>query len=142
MASDRQTTVHATTVFYGRGAVALVGPAGCGKSGTALELMSRGATLIADDRTVISRHNGRLYATTPARIAGRIEARKVGILNCDYMESARLVLVADLNSIETDRLPKRRQYSLLGCEVDLIRAGQLGNLAAVILQYLKTAQND
>ena len=135
-----QESIHATTVQFGRGAVAILGPAGSGKSSTALELMSRGAVLVADDQTVVRRRGNRLLAFCPLQIQGRIEARNVGILKCEHIENVPLVLIVDLERGETERLPARRRYTLLGCEIDLIFGKLLTNLPAVILQYLKTSQ--
>ncbi|MFQ5437976.1 MAG: HPr kinase/phosphorylase, partial [Paracoccaceae bacterium] len=45
--------VHAGAVAFDRRAVLILGPSGSGKSSLALELMSRGASLVSDDRTIL-----------------------------------------------------------------------------------------
>jgi serine kinase of HPr protein (carbohydrate metabolism regulator) len=73
--------IHASTVAFGRdGGIVILGPSGAGKSTLALRLIATGAQLVADDRTIVLAHAGRLYARAPRRIAGRIEARGLGIL--------------------------------------------------------------
>lgn len=72
--------LHATTVaIEGRGLV-ILGPSGAGKSTLALELMATGAVLVADDRTDLARQGDALIASVPQALAGRIEARGIGIL--------------------------------------------------------------
>ena len=50
--------LHASCVTDGVSAVLIVGPSGSGKSALALELMSREAALIADDRTIVELTEG------------------------------------------------------------------------------------
>ncbi|MEF9600929.1 HPr kinase/phosphatase C-terminal domain-containing protein, partial [Paracoccus sp. PXZ] len=72
--------LHASCIAHrGRGLL-ILGPSGAGKSTLALEMMAFGATLVADDRTILRREGGRIVADAPDSIRGRIEARGVGIL--------------------------------------------------------------
>ena len=72
---DGRETIHASTVAIEGRAVMIVGPSGAGKSDLALRLIDRGATLVADDYTNLSRDGDTLVASAPATIAGRIEVR-------------------------------------------------------------------
>jgi len=133
----RSEIIHASSVAVHNAGVVILGDSGCGKSGLALDLMSRGASLIADDRTVLSRQDDQLVASVPAAIRGRIEARGVGILGANYAGPTIVALAVDLDKNNSERLPPLRCLTLLGIEIDLIFGGATPNLAAVITQYLK-----
>lgn len=75
-AMPRQATCIAIS---GRG-VLIEGPPGCGKSSLALALMDRGAVLVGDDGVMLEMREGRLWALPPARIAGLLEVRNVGVI--------------------------------------------------------------
>lgn len=120
----------------------IVGPSGSGKSALALDLMSRGAVLISDDRTVMSRRGNDLVVTAPSAIAGMIEARGIGILNAEYEESATLAVVVDLSSRAEVRLPPRKIVEYLGVDVDLVSGGDVPGVAAAIVQLLKHGRSD
>jgi len=72
--------IHATAVAIEGWAVLLTGPSGAGKSDLALRLIDRGAVLVADDQVELAVVGGRLVASAPATIAGRMEVRGVGIV--------------------------------------------------------------
>jgi len=130
-------TIHASSVAVAGQAVLILGAAGSGKSALALELMSRGARLIADDRTVlIPGAAGAPLASAPARLRGRIEARFIGILGADSAAPAPAALCVDLDHTETARLPPRRSLRLLGHELPLLHKVAAAHFPAAILQYL------
>ncbi len=129
--------LHASCVALEERAVLILGGSGAGKSALALDLMSRGAALVADDRTRIAAHSGQLVASCPAAIAGQIEARGIGILRADARASATVHLVVDLDREEPERLPPRRAISLLGISLLLLHGRSLPNLAPALVQMLK-----
>ncbi|WP_322866499.1 HPr kinase/phosphorylase [Aquicoccus sp. G2-2] len=137
-----ETILHASCVaFEGKGAL-ILGPSGAGKSALALELMARGASLVADDRVVLQcGDDGEVMASAPAAIAGRIEARCVGILNAVPAGPVRLVLVVDLGQREAARLPPKRTKNLLGQTFPLLHNVASDHFAAAILQYLRAGRN-
>ncbi len=97
--------LHASAVRLSGKGVVLTGRSGRGKSDLALQMIDRGATLIADDQVRISREGDRLWADAPARLTGLIEIRGVGILRFPHIRSA-LDLVVDLDvDDEETRLP-------------------------------------
>src|SRR5215467_6063713 len=116
------TLVHATCVALRRGhtwrAVLLRGPSGAGKSDLALRLIETGWRLVADDQTELSREGKRLFATAPARIAGMIEARGIGIVKVardQFVRRAPVALLVDLAHPERiERLPEPASETLLG----------------------------
>ena len=83
--------LHATCVAVDGRGLLILGPSGSGKSGLALRLIALGATLVSDDRTRITAHEGLLTATCPSpAILGLIEARGLGLLRAPVTESAKV----------------------------------------------------
>jgi len=144
MPAARRTrlTVHASCVALGPAAVLVRGASGSGKSGLALDLMALGATLIADDRTDLRCDGQGIVVECPPAIRGRIEARGVGILAASSQTRAMLRLVVDMDGREDDRLPPRRETTLLGYTIPLLYPPQNAHFAAAILQYLKGGRCD
>lgn len=133
--------LHASTVAAGGRAIVILGASGSGKSSLALTLMAHGARLVADDRTVLTPRDGTLFASAPATIAGRIEARGLGILHADALSSAPVALAVDLDSTETARLPEPRSITLAGHAVRLVHKIESPHFAPAILQYLICSDN-
>ena len=102
--SDAEPNIHAACVAIGAKGVLLLGPSGAGKSDLALRLIDGGATLVADDRTVLFTTKGALWAKAPARIRGLIEIRGLGILKLRPRARVKIALVVKLGK-EGERLP-------------------------------------
>lgn len=121
----QQFFVHATAVAVERRGVLLLGPSGSGKSDLALRLIDGGGRLIADDQVVLTRVQDRLIATAPPTLAGRIEARGIGILTLDGAQLWRrmpLALAVELTSPERiERLPEPATRDFLGIALPSIR---------------------
>jgi serine kinase of HPr protein (carbohydrate metabolism regulator) len=109
-------TLHATAVAIDGQAVVIEGPPGAGKSDLALRLIDRGATLIADDRTRVTRDGERLVAHAPATLAGRIELRGLGVAETPSLASAPVALIVRLGE-EDQRMPERRARRIAGVAV-------------------------
>src|SRR3970282_2257962 len=84
MAEDNssESTLHGALVdVYGIG-VLLLGESGTGKSGCALDLVTRGHRLVADDAVEVSQESDRIImGRGPARIRHHMEIRGLGIIN-------------------------------------------------------------
>jgi len=99
--------------------VLLLGPSGIGKSECALELVSRGHRLAADDVVELAREpEGRLVGRAPERIRHHMEIRGLGILYLPDLfgpesvaESAAVELVCEL-----ERWREGAYYDRLGLE--------------------------
>ncbi|MGK2285234.1 HPr kinase/phosphorylase [Pedomonas sp. V897] len=110
---------HATCVALNGRGILIMGSAGSGKSTLALRLIDRGAMLVADDYALITRGAGGLVARPPARIAGLIEVRGMGIFRLPYRLEAPIALSVRLGG-EDERLPEPKEWEMLGVAVPLI----------------------
>jgi HPr kinase/phosphorylase len=133
-------TVRGGCVAVGARGLLITGAPGAGKSSIALHLMAFGAALVSDDATCLSRPDeGAPMARAPEAIAGRIEARGIGILAAATpAPSVRLAAILDLDVVETERLPPERRRSLLGFSLPLLHKVESPHFAAGLLQYLKS----
>lgn len=107
------TTVHASCVLVGRGAVLIRGPSGSGKSRLAKTLIETFgaepagmARLVADDRVHLFAAHGRLIAAAPDTIAGQMEIRGLGVQSIVYEPLALVGLVVDLDAPDAARMPE------------------------------------
>ena len=135
--------LHATSVAdpAGRGLL-ILGPSGAGKSSLAWALLSLGARLVADDRTVVTAGDDGLTLSCPPTIRGLIEARGIGLLRAETVTQAPLVLAVDLGRDESDRLPPRREIVLLGHRIDLVLGPVTAHFSAALLHYLAWGRLD
>ena len=69
---SKHILVHGTCVALGTKGVLLLGSSGSGKSDLALRLIHDGATLVADDRVVLSVKGDKLAASAPTTTAPAI----------------------------------------------------------------------
>jgi HPr kinase/phosphorylase len=129
--------LHASCVATAGRAVLILGPSGSGKSGLALQLMAFGAGLVADDRTCLWHHEGKVWADVPDQLRGMIEAREVGLLSSDPIGAHPVALCIDLGQPETDRLPELSTQDLLGCAIPRLRKSSLPHFPAAIMTYLR-----
>lgn len=119
-------TLHAGLVAKRRNerwhGVLITGPSGGGKSDLALQMVEAGFSLVSDDRTLIWTSGGKLFGRAPESLAGKIEARGMGILELNALPFSPIDLVVELvGDGEIDRLPASQAKSLLGLEIPLVR---------------------
>lgn len=131
--------LHATAVATGGRAVMITGASGSGKSSLALELMARGATLVADDRVILTQVGPDVIVTCPEPLLGMIEARGIGLLHADWTPSAALAFVVDMDQIEEKRLPIHRAITLLSNSFPLLHKVESQHFPPALLQYLRSS---
>lgn len=128
--------LHATTISLNGRGLLILGPSGSGKSSLALELMAVGAQLVADDRTDLRRDGDAVVASCPGPLAGRIEARGLGILTAEHSSPVSLSAIVDLGQHEPQRLPEQHSYELLGLALPLVLGPYRSHLYAALRQFL------
>jgi serine kinase of HPr protein (carbohydrate metabolism regulator) len=101
-------TIHASTVAIGGIGVLITGRSGSGKSDLALRLIDRGAVLVSDDYTILTREGDRLIASAPSNIRGKIEVHGVGLVDVANTEHVPARLVISLDEPVT-RFPELRE---------------------------------
>jgi len=122
-------TMHGCMVDMRGVGVLIIGKSGSGKSETAIGLLERGASLVADDMVRIKYVGGDLVATSPDLSRGYVEIRGIGIINvanlyglASIRPDKRLDLVvtlkpqADLNEVDRVGL-QQKTYEILGQQV-------------------------
>jgi serine kinase of HPr protein (carbohydrate metabolism regulator) len=113
-------TLHASCVVRDGRAILISGRSGSGKSDLALRLIDRGAMLVSDDYTIVRRVGGKLLASAPPNIAGKLEVRGMGILSFETASDAPVCLVVDL-SREVERMPEAAErISIAGMMVPVV----------------------
>ena len=113
-------TVHASTVALDGRAVVISGPSGSGKSDLALRLLDRGFSLVSDDQTIVRKDGGRLVASAPPTIAGKLEIRGIGIVEVERVDNMPVAMLVELTS-DIQRIPDdNRERPLLGVKLPLI----------------------
>jgi HPr kinase/phosphorylase len=143
-----QQTRHGVMLsIYDRG-IFLTGRSGIGKSALALELLTRGHRLVADDAPLFHRlsQHARVYALCPPLLADFLEVRALGILDVcklfDAQASAVLMpvdliieLVDSLHLSAEQRLqPYARRANILGVDIPSpqIPINHSANLALIV----------
>lgn len=98
--------------------VLICGASGSGKSALALSLIEKGACLVSDDRTVVFKENGCLWARAPVLLYGLLEVRGVGIVRgFQTLEKAPVKLIITLVEEETERLPFKTSKTFMGQDI-------------------------
>jgi len=142
MGGRNDLCLHASCVtLEGRGLL-IRGASGSGKSVLALSLMALGASLVADDKVLVTLDEGVLIARAPEAIADMVEARGLGLLQADRCAESAICAVIDMDMVETERLPAIRTVEMLGQTVTLLRKFDAAYMAPALLQYLKCGRRN
>ena len=124
--------LHATVVSVAGNGLLILGASGSGKSGLALRMMALGADLVADDRVLLRRVGGALLARPPEALAGRIEARGIGILSARNLPEIPLALAVDLDVESEARMQHPRTFTRAGVGIELISGRGVPNLECAV----------
>ena len=117
--------IHATSLSLLVGpvwrGVLIMGPSGSGKSDLALRALEKGCALVSDDYSLLWTSGGRLYATAPETIAGRMEVRGLGIMAENARRLTRIDLAVLAQSDPIERMPEHETTTVLGHAIPTIR---------------------
>ncbi len=127
------SSLHAVLVDVCGIGVLLLGESGTGKSECALDLITRGHSLVADDVVEVWRDESQaVVGRGPARIRHHMEIRGLGIINIRDLfglaavrDRKRIELVIHLEAWRPDEEYERlglaeKTYSLLGVEIPML----------------------
>lgn len=128
----RPGLVHGSCVDFDGKSILAIGPSGSGKSALALNLIVLGGILVSDDQVILSSDIKDVTVSPPTTIAGKIEARNIGILNCPYTGKSQLKLVVDLNAQSHDRLPAPQTVRIGEHDVEIIAGKGIANLPIAV----------
>lgn len=148
-AADAESgSIHASAVQVGATGILIRGPSGAGKSQLAFDLILAGrtqqvaaASLVGDDRVLLSLAERHVVARPAPQLAGLIEIRGLGIRRCDFVPQARIGLVVDLAAVDTARLPDRESSltRLLGIEIPRIAVRGGDRAYPMVMAWLLTS---
>lgn len=134
--------IHATCVAIEGHGLLLRGPSGAGKSDLALRLIDQGAKLVADDQVCLRADGGRLIASAPQSLQGKLEIRGLGpvpLPDSELVRAAPVTLIADLVAAgDLPRLPDPVYETLLGCRLPWLAAEAFSGAAPAKLRRALT----
>lgn len=131
-------TIHASTVAIDGRGIMLMGPSGVGKSDLALRLIDRGALLVSDDYTRLTRTPSALLASAPMTIGGRLEIRGLGIVPVPHVDDVPVALAVRLlrdNMPAPERMPERLVETFAGIAVRLVNLDPRPASAPLVIEY-------
>lgn len=135
-------TQHASCVAVHGAGVLILGASGTGKSALSLQLLALGAELVADDQTCLRVRGDTVWASAPLATKGLIEARGVGILRAAPSDSVEILVVVDMDRVETDRLPHAHGVEICGVRLPCLYQVEAPYFPAALMQYLKAGRRD
>ena len=139
----KELSVHGTCIEIQGKAILISGSPGMGKSSLALQLIDRGALLVADDQTLVRLEGECLIALPPPVLRGLMEVRGVGICSFPYQEKSPLVLCVDIcEEDELERLPKPTFVEYYNIEVPLLKLIRDDPLGAIKIELKISLSNE
>ena len=115
------TLMYGTVVALDDWGVVLRCKSGSGRADLALQLIDRGAVLVADDQIQLVLSGGLVHASAPAAIAGLLEVRGVGVVPMPALARVPLALIVNLVPLEeVARLPDAKMENILGLELPVL----------------------
>lgn len=115
-------TVHGVLINVDGTGVLLFGEASVGKSECALELLSRGHRLVADDVVEIERRDNSVFGHSPFRFVGLLEIRDLGVFDVRqvYDRSAYAAETKVDLCIELRKSPANEERDRIGADTESI----------------------
>jgi HPr kinase/phosphorylase len=129
--AKEQICLHGTCISVNGEGILILGRPGAGKSDLALRLIDEPghgisgglmrSELVSDDQVIITRREGKLIASAPSNISGKLEIRGLGIVALATQSSVPLSLIVKLQVHSAiERLPDRGTFDILGLALPLV----------------------
>lgn len=135
-------TLHATTVSIDGVGIMICGLSGSGKSDLALRLIDRGAVLVSDDYTILTKSDEKLLASAPSTIRGKIEMRGVGLVDKKFVENVPVKLIVELGGT-VPRLPdERKTRNILGVFLPVVPLSPFEHTTPIKVEHALKALTD
>jgi len=126
--------LHASCAALEGEAVLILAPPGGGKSDLLLRLLGRGWDLVADDQLILKAVDGRLHASPPPELAGRMEVFGLGLVEGLPWRAAPLRLAARLvPRAQVSRLPAPQSWEALDLALPLLEMNGAATSAPDVL---------
>lgn len=139
---DLATYIHSTSVDIHGSGIMILGKPGMGKSSLALQLIDRGAHLVADDQTQLSYDKEKLVLQPPERLKGMLEVRGVGLCYFSFRKQTSLKLCVEICEEDMlERLPDPLFKEYYEIKVPLLRIKKDDPLGPIKVE-LKLCHND
>ena len=129
--------LHATAVAVDGQGLLILGPSGSGKSQLAIEMLTLGADLISDDRVWLCAAEEGIVLQAADPLAGRIEARGLGLISCPMLSGAPLSHCIDLSLMSDARLPFAQEVTKLGHRILVLPGGPRMPQASALVLLVK-----
>lgn len=134
--------VHASCVIFEKAGLLICGGSGSGKSDLCLRLTDAGASLVADDQTVVENENGRLIASCPENLRGLLEVRGIGIVETPFVPETEINLKLVLrNAGEIERMPASESDNVEGVPIPVFRLDPFEASAVVKIKTFLSVLN-
>ena len=134
--------LHGTCIDINGNGVLIRGKPGIGKSSLALQLIDRGAILVADDQTLLSLESQVVMAQPPLSLKGLMEVRGIGLCSFPFQQKSPLRLCVEIcDKEELERLPEPLFISYYEVKIPLLKLGK-GELLGAIKVELKLSHKD
>lgn len=128
-------TVHASCVAIDGRGVLVTGKSGSGKSDLTLRLIDRGAILVSDDYTIVTRTGDGLIATAPETIRGKLEIHGLGIVEAPFADKAPVALIVIVDEPPVRLPPSPETRRIAGVDIPAIAFAGLEPSAAIKVEW-------
>jgi serine kinase of HPr protein (carbohydrate metabolism regulator) len=135
--------LHGTCVDIRGSGVLIRGKPGVGKSSLALQLIDRGAILVADDQTLLNLEAEEVVVSSPLSLRGMMEVRGIGLCPFPYQQRSFLRLCVEIcEKEELERLPETLFVEYHQVKVPLLKLGQHELMGAIKVELKLSYKDD
>ena len=130
--------LHSTSVEISGKGLIILGKSGSGKSNLAIDLISLGAKLIADDQTRLEKRGEKVFACTPTELPPLLEARGIGLLAPPIAKATPIACIVNMSERSLKRIPNNiKTRILLGVSFQEYLIGGIDNPSGSIFLLMR-----